>query len=265
MTSLRALGILPTNIITTAGPTFGSALEMLLLAFALADRYNVIRQEKEKAQSNALEAQQLLVENLKSSEQILETRVAERTAELQILNSKLEALSTTDSLTGIANRRRFDEVLESEWIRAARLGQPLALAMIDIDWFKKYNDHYGHQGGDDCLKNVAAVLAANVCRTGDLVVRYGGEEFAFIVPATEGGVALNIANKIIDALQTLALPHKMSMFGYVTASIGVAAIIPEHGLAPDILLKAADEALYRAKEQGRNRALLALTGKAGEP
>ncbi|MGZ4969919.1 MAG: sensor domain-containing diguanylate cyclase [Methylobacter sp.] len=260
LTSLRALGVLPTNIITTSGPTFGSALEMLLLAFALADRYNVIREEKEKAQGAALEAQQLLVENLKSSEHILETRVAERTAELQILNRKLEALSTTDGLTGIANRRCFDKALENEWNRAIRLKQPLALAMIDVDWFKKYNDHYGHQGGDDCLKNIAAVLAANVCRTGDLVARYGGEEFAFIAPSTEGVAALNMANKIRDALQALALPHEMSGFGRVTASIGVAAIIPEQGLSPDILLKAADEALYSAKDQGRNRAVLAATG-----
>ncbi len=254
----RALAVLPTNTITTAGPQFGSALEMLLLAFALADRYNVIRQEKEKAQSAALEAQQRLVENLKSSEQILETRVAERTAELQILNRKLEALSTTDGLTGIANRRRFDEALAHEWSRAARLDQPLALAMLDVDWFKKYNDHYGHQGGDECLKAIAKVLATSVCRTGDLVARYGGEEFAFIAPATEGAVALIMAQKICNALKVLALPHEISGFGWVTASIGVAAIVPKEGLEPEVLVTAADQALYRAKEQGRNQAVLSV-------
>lgn len=254
---MTALKLLPVNLLTINALQFGSALEMLLLAIALADRFNVIRREKENAQREALEAQQLLVENLKSSEHILEARVAARTDELQLLNRKLEALSTTDGLTGIANRRRFDEVLKKEWSRAERQSQPLALAMIDVDWFKNYNDHYGHQSGDQCLSIVAEVLAANICRTGDLVARYGGEEFAFIAPSTDGVMALDMARKVCAALQSLALPHLMSGYGWVTVSIGVAAIVPQEGLAPDILLKAADEALYCAKEQGRNRAVLA--------
>ncbi|MBL6987129.1 MAG: diguanylate cyclase [Methylobacter sp.] len=253
---MAALGILPTNILTINAWQFGSALEMLLLAFALADRFNVIRQEKEKAQREAFTAQQLLVENLKSSEHMLETRVAERTAELQILNRKLETLSATDGLTGIANRRHFDATLESEWHRAKRQGQPLALAMLDVDWFKKYNDHYGHQAGDECLSHVAGILAANVCRNGDLVARYGGEEFVFIAPGTDDVTALNMARKICVALQSQALPHEISEFKAVTASIGVATIVPKEGLAADILLKAADKALYSAKEQGRNQAVL---------
>jgi diguanylate cyclase (GGDEF)-like protein len=128
--------------------------------------------------------------------------------------------------------------------------------MLDVDWFKKYNDYYGHQRGDECLQSIAELLAANISRTEDLVARYGGEEFVFIASGTAGDIALNMAWKICTALQTLALPHEMSGFGSVTASIGVAAIVPEEGLIPDILLKAADEALYRAKEQGRNRAVL---------
>jgi len=256
---LAALGVFPVNILTMNALQFGSALEMLLLAIALADRFNVIRREKEKAQREALEAQQRLVENLKSSEHLLEIRVAERTDELQLLNRKLEALSTTDELTGIANRRRFDAKLLSEWSRAARLGQPLALAVLDVDWFKKYNDHYGHQRGDECLRIIAEVLSANICRSGDLVARYGGEEFVFIAPTTDGAIALNMAWKICEALQSLALPHEMSGFGWVTASIGVAAIVPEQKLSPDMLIKAADEALYRAKKQGRNQAVLAVT------
>jgi diguanylate cyclase (GGDEF)-like protein len=259
---LAALGLFPVNILTMNALQFGSALEMLLLAIALADRFNVIRREKENAQREALEAQQRLVENLKSSELILEARVAERTNELQILNRKLEALSTTDSLTDIANRRCFDEKLAHEWRRASRHGQPLALAILDVDWFKKYNDHYGHQKGDECLRTIAGVLADNICRDGDLVARYGGEEFVFIASATEGATALNMARKICEAIQALALPHEMSEFGMVTASIGVAAIVPGEGLNPDIVLKAADEALYRAKELGRNRAVLAATGAA---
>ncbi len=253
---LAACGLLATNVFTINAWQFGSALEMLLLAFALADRFNVIRRDKEKAQIEAFEAQQRLVVNLKSSEHILEARVAERTDELQRLNRKLETLSTTDGLTGIANRRRFDEKLASEWSRATRLGQPLAVAMLDVDWFKKYNDHYGHQRGDECLQSIAEVLATNISRTGDLVARYGGEEFVFIATATEGEAALIMAWKVCAALQSLALPHEMSGFGSVTASIGVAAIVPGEELAPDMLLKAADEALYSAKEQGRNRAVL---------
>jgi diguanylate cyclase (GGDEF)-like protein len=253
--TLRALGLLPTNVFTANALQFGSTVEMLLLAFALADRFNVIRQENAKAQRLALEAQRHLVENLRSSEQLLEARVAQRTDELQVLNLKLAALSSTDGLTGIANRRRFDEVLASEWLRAARAGQPLAVGLLDVDWFKKYNDHYGHQAGDECLRRVAEVFTAKVRRTGDLVARYGGEEFVFIAPGTNGNNALGIARKICEALQALGLPHEMSEFGIVTASIGVAARVPREGESPDVLIKAADDALYRAKAQGRNQAV----------
>lgn len=257
MTALTALGLLPINFLTVNALQFGSALEMLLLAFALADRFNEIRRQKEKAQGEALEAQRLLVENMQSYERLLEARVVERTEELQILNRKLEVLNATDGLTGIANRSRFDEVLASEWSRAARLGQPLALGLLDVDWFKKYNDYYGHPAGDECLRIVAQVLASNVCRTGDLIARYGGEEFVFIAPATDGLNALSVAQILCKALQALALPHELSEFRCVTVSVGAAAIIPSKGDAPDVLVKAADEALYRAKVQGRNRAVLA--------
>ena len=257
MTALRSVGVMPTNFFTINGLQIGSAFEMLLLAFALADRFNEIRREKTQAQIEMLEAQRRLVENLQSSERVLEARVAERTDELQILNRKLEALSTTDGLTGIANRRRFDEVLAAEWNRAARMGQPLSLAMLDVDWFKKYNDHYGHQAGDECLRHIANVLKASVCRTGDLVARYGGEEFAFIVPGTDGISAMSMARRVLGTLEALALPHEVSEIGYVTVSIGVASTVPREGESPEILIKNADESLYRAKEQGRNRAVLA--------
>jgi diguanylate cyclase (GGDEF)-like protein len=248
--SLRQLGIVPTNAWTTFGGQIGSALEMLLLSFALADRYNVIRREKEAAQ-------QRLVENLRTSEAILEERVAERTQELQVLNQKLEALSTTDGLTGIANRRHFDKLLANEWLRCARLGQSMALGMVDIDWFKKYNDCYGHQAGDECLRNFARIFAATVCRSGDLVARYGGEEFVFFAPATDADGALSMANKVCEELHTASLPHAFSVYGCVTASIGVAVMVPREGQEPSMLIQAADESLYLAKKQGRNRAVLA--------
>jgi diguanylate cyclase (GGDEF)-like protein len=257
MTAMRSFGYLPTNIFTINGLQFGSTIEMLLLAFTLADRFNTLRREKTNAQNELLKTQQHLVENLQSSERLLETRVGERTAELRILNAKLESLSTTDGLTGIANRRRFDEVLALEWSRASRMGKPLALAMLDIDFFKKYNDHYGHQAGDECLRRIATILNTTICRTGDLVARYGGEEFAFIAPATDGVSAFNIASKVLDALRSSKIQHEMSEFGFVTASIGVASIIPSTDDLPENLVKNADEALYRAKQQGRNRVLLA--------
>jgi diguanylate cyclase (GGDEF)-like protein len=196
-------------------------------------------------------------DKIREEHEQLEQHVRERTQALEAANQQLATLSSTDALTGIANRRRFDEVLVREWGRAARLGQPLALGMIDIDWFKKYNDHYGHPAGDDCLRRVAALLAACIQRSGDMVARYGGEEFVFITPGLEGADALHLARHLCAALQALALPHELSGFGCVTASIGVAAMVPCASTGPDALLLAADQAMYRAKAQGRNQAVYA--------
>jgi diguanylate cyclase (GGDEF)-like protein len=257
LTTLRAMGLVPTNAFTVDGVQLGSALEMVLLAFAMADRFNVIRREKAQAQSDLLQVQLRLVDTLKTSEQVLEQRVAQRTDELQVLNSKLEAMTMTDGLTGIANRRRLDEVLAQEWRRAQRLGHPLVLAMLDVDWFKKYNDYYGHPAGDECLRQVARLLGSTVCRTSDLVARYGGEEFVFIAPGTDGASAEGMGRRVCAAVQALGLPHAMSVFGCVTVSVGVAVMIPGPGNSPEALLKSADDALYLAKEQGRNRAVFA--------
>jgi diguanylate cyclase (GGDEF)-like protein len=193
---------------------------------------------------------------IKREHELLEERVHERTLALEKANQTLAELSATDALTGIANRRQFDEVLANEWRRAARLSQPLALAMIDIDWFKKYNDHYGHQAGDECLRRVATLLQLCVLRPGDLVARYGGEEFVFVATATDGPNALRIARNFCETLQSLALPHAMSSFACVTASIGVAAMVADEDHAPEALLRAADHALYQAKALGRNQAVL---------
>ncbi|MBK9345786.1 MAG: diguanylate cyclase [Burkholderiales bacterium] len=211
----------------------------------------------EQVQSVSMLAGQLAIsiENARLYES-LESKVAERTRELEISNAKLAALSSTDGLTGIANRRRFDEAFALEWARAKRNRQPLSVAMLDVDWFKKYNDHYGHQAGDECLRQVASVLVANVRRSGDLVARYGGEEFILIAPDTDKDAALRMASNICHALAQLALPHAMSPYGYVTASMGVATLVPlQHCNSPELLVKQADDALYQAKEQGRNRAL----------
>ncbi len=252
-TSLRAMGLLPTNAFTVDGLQLGSSLEMLLLAFALADRINVMRQEKLQAQAALLQAQEHLVETLQRSERELEHRVAERTEALQVLNSRLETLSLTDALTGIANRRHFDEVLARECKRAQRVGEPLALAVLDVDWFKAYNDHYGHPAGDSCLQYVAQTLAATISRSTDLVARYGGEEFVFLAPSTGLAGAQSMAEKLVRAVEALALPHERSPLGHVSISVGIASMQGDAGSAAQTLLQRADAALYRAKSQGRNR------------
>jgi diguanylate cyclase (GGDEF)-like protein len=187
----------------------------------------------------------------------LESKVQERTSELEAANLQLLALSSTDGLTGIANRRRFDEGLESEWQRAQRSGGQLSLALIDVDWFKKYNDHYGHQAGDDCLRKVANSLKANALRASDLVARYGGEEFAIICASADQHQVMDFAHKLCRSLEALAMPHAASPLGHVTASIGVAVITPRQGETAAELLKKADQALYHAKAQGRNQAVWA--------
>jgi diguanylate cyclase (GGDEF)-like protein len=182
----------------------------------------------------------------------LDRRVAERTQELAEANRQLEALSITDGLTGLANRRRFDEVLEREWRRTRRLGLPLALLMIDVDHFKPFNDHYGHPAGDECLRQVAGVLQARTLRSTDLAARYGGEEFAVIAACDEAG-AHQLARTLRQAIEALNLPHAASPLGRVTVSLGVAVCIPGNEQEARELLNQADAALYRAKTGGRNR------------
>ena len=254
---MRNLGLVPTNVFTADGAQIGSAIEMLLLSFALADRYNNLRRENQQVQADALASKSEMIARLQASELLLESKVSERTFELQSLNQKLKAMSTTDSLTGIANRRRFDAVLANEWERAKRLGQPLAVAMVDVDWFKKFNDRYGHQAGDDCLRRVALTLTASIGRAGDLVARYGGEEFAFIAPTTDGEKAHNMAVRACETIDALALTHPDSDYGHVTISIGIASTIPRDGITADDLVGAADRAMYAAKTEGRNRVVLA--------
>lgn len=174
-------------------------------------------------------------------------------AELEAANQKLAELSITDGLTGLANRRRFDEVLAAESARAQRTGQPLAILMIDIDWFKKYNDHYGHQAGDVCLTRVASVLHSSARRPSDLVARYGGEEFTVITADTDVDKAVKYADALCRAVAALEIPHAQSLHGKITISIGIAADVPDHENGGEALLKRADTALYQAKDAGRNR------------
>jgi diguanylate cyclase (GGDEF)-like protein len=174
--------------------------------------------------------------------------------ERKLLEAEWRRLSRMDGLTGIYNRRAFDEILERELRRSQRNQTPLSLALIDIDAFKLYNDHYGHQGGDDTLKRVAAVLRETARRGGDHVARYGGEEFAVIMAETPLDGALQIAERLRAEVEALAVPHAKSPAGpIVTISIGVRTISGEEATPPSVLIEAADKCLYRAKRSGRNR------------
>ncbi|MCK7575374.1 MAG: diguanylate cyclase [Chromatiales bacterium] len=191
---------------------------------------------------------------LEELNQSLAAQVAARTAELSAANARLEALATTDALTGVANRRRFDATLAHELERAQRTGSALALVLLDIDFFKRYNDHYGHQAGDDCLRQVARALRANVHRPADLVARYGGEEFVVVLPDTQDDGALALAERLCQAVSDLGIPHAASPFGHVTISLGTGALVPCLPTDAVTLVERADQALYQAKQAGRHRA-----------
>ena len=220
---------------------------------------------------------------LETLNQQLEQRIADRTANLQaaleqlqaeimqrktleenlrIANRQLEELSQTDALTHIANRRRFDRGLQQQWQLGQREKQPLSLIMFDVDYFKLYNDCYGHQMGDDCLFKLAQASQQAVCRPTDLVARYGGEEFAIVLPNTNQEGAITIAKRLQSKIGALAIPHQRSIVSnFVTISIGIASLIPSsersptesEKLLPETLVAQADQALYTAKQQGRNR------------
>jgi len=182
-------------------------------------------------------------------------RLLEVSRELAASNRQLEMLSRQDGLTGLANRRYLDASLATETRRAARSAEPLSLIMIDIDFFKRYNDAYGHQAGDDCLKRVAGCLQSVCQRAADLPARYGGEEFALVLPNTHAEGARLVAASLAKAIAALAIPHEKSeVAAVVTLSQGIATSGPGLEFTPEGLIEKADHALYRAKDLGRNRA-----------
>lgn len=216
-----------------------SIITLMLLASGMT-LMNQERAEHELAQNREVLKQQNLA-------------LQDYSAELAAANQKLAELSVTDGLTGLVNRRRFDEVLSAESARAQRTRQPMAILMIDVDCFKKYNDHYGHQAGDVCLTRIASVLQSSARRPSDLVARYGGEEFTVITADTDVDKAGKLADALCRAVAALEIPHAQSLHGKITISVGFAADVPDHKNSGEVLLKRADTALYRAKDTGRNR------------
>lgn len=196
--------------------------------------------------------EQLIKSNLLLQQEIEKRQKIE--AILFKANQKLENLAALDGLTQISNRRRFDECLAQEWRRLAREQLPLSLILIDVDYFKLYNDSYGHQAGDECLQKVAGAISQNLKRPADIAARYGGEEFAVILPNTNAEGAWEAAKLIQQSVEKLQLVHKASEVSeHITLSMGVSSMVPDHQKTEAILIAAADQAVYEAKEKGRNK------------
>lgn len=182
-----------------------------------------------------------------------------RTLRLDQANQVLQRLSSLDGLTGVANRRRLEEALDLEWRRACRVGTALSLIMIDADFFKAFNDSYGHQRGDDCLKLLASSLSNALNRPGDMVARYGGEEFMIVLPGTDEHGAAEMAEVMRGRVEAMKITHEGSHANkVVTISLGVVTGYPIRGFSSGELIAAADEALYQAKEEGRNRVAISV-------
>ena len=179
--------------------------------------------------------------------------VRDRTQQLEEANRRLEALSYTDPLTSLSNRRAFDRTIDVEWRRGMRSRKPISVLMIDIDHFKSFNDTYGHPAGDSCLVSVAAALGSVVHRAGDALARYGGEEFVAVLPETDSAGATVIAERMRAAVESLNIPNTRGIGGRVTASIGHATLVPNDVASTATLMAAADVALYQTKRGGRNR------------
>ena len=265
---LNKTGMVPRTFLTEHGIQIGMVLNVSLLSFALAERIHRMNRNVFKAQEAsrvsdkiAQEAQLKALQVQKQANETLEESVRHRTEELQdamnelsILNQKLEELSSIDALTNVKNRGFFETQYDDEWKRASREKVSLALLMIDIDFFKKINDQYGHLAGDKCLKIVAETIQNSVKRPIDTVARYGGEEFAVILPGTELEGARYVAENIRKDIESLKVEYEENPI-LLTTSIGLAVIVPEDD-NDRVLISSADSALYKAKLSGRNRVVI---------
>lgn len=227
---------------------------LLAGAWWLADRERAQTGLAAAAQQAQIANQRSALEQLQATEIALEAKVSKRTHELHLAVQQIETLSAQDGLTGVANRRRFDDGLRVEWGRATRSRQALSIAIIDIDWFTEFNTRYGHESGDACLCQLARVLETGVMRSGDLIARYSGGAFVLLAPDTDAMGMLSIANYLCQEVLRLALPHHDSPFGCVSISIGVATAQVQDGQHPEALLQRAQTGLTQAQLQGGNRA-----------
>jgi diguanylate cyclase (GGDEF)-like protein len=232
--------------------TMGRVKELSVLATSFNQMAEEIWQSRQALENYSERLEQKVAERTQSLEQEIHKRIkVEKT--LFAANQELERLAFADGLTQVANRRRFDHCLDQEWGRLRCIQAPLSLLLCDVDYFKQYNDSYGHQAGDDCLCQIASLLQMAVKRPDDLVARYGGEEFAVILPNTPITGALKVAQEIQARMNQLQIVHQSSLIAdRITLSIGVTTLTPQRGSSPDQMLAMADQALYQAKSQGRN-------------
>jgi len=250
--AFNKLGLLPRTWFTEHVAQIGATLEVILLSFALAHRISHERQMREQAQRESALAQQKLLEHQIRANEDLDRIVRQRTEELEKANAKLKQISATDGLTGLKNRRAFEELFELEYKRAYREKTPIAVIMVDLDHFKKINDQYGHPFGDKCLVKAAEMIRTNIRRPPDVAARYGGEEFILLLPNTDLEGTLCVAHNILETfMRTEVQDGDISLT--MTASLGVACHVPDDQTSREALLREADQYLYQAKENGRNR------------
>jgi diguanylate cyclase (GGDEF)-like protein len=191
----------------------------------------------------------------------MQRKLVDVTRKLDTANAELQRLSTTDALTGIANRRSLDDFLGREWRRCLRMKKPLSIVMLDIDYFKLFNDKYGHQNGDECLKGVAAQIAKAAPRASDLAARYGGEEFMLVLGETDEGGAMWMAERVRQMVAELKVKHYATDSKFVSISCGVVSVMPDEKMSIPTLIESADAALYHAKRSGRDRVVAGVYGK----
>ncbi len=257
--AMNKFGFIPRNLFTESAAQIGSAIEIILLSFALAERLYDAMQRRFIAEKESIHIKEELILTQQKQYQELEVQVQSRTQDLQValekvktLNDELSDLSTMDQVTGVRNRRYFDDMLDKEFRRALRTRSSLSLIMVDLDHFKLVNDNYGHLAGDLSLKTVATAMYNIVKRPPDLVCRYGGEELAIILPDTDNKGAATIAERIRHQIESLVIKYQGETIK-LTASLGVASLIPNNQKTVSLLIELADKALYQAKKHGRNR------------
>ncbi len=243
--AMQKFGVIPVNVVTEHAAELGSIILVVLLALSMAERHNRERQAR-------LAAQDVIINMQREANAVLDQKVRERTEDLELLNQRLREESTTDALTRVRNRRYFDQRFYTLYQDAFRQQTPLALLLIDIDHFKQFNDTHGHQLGDTVLQKVAQTMQQAIKRPQDSVYRYGGEEFAILLPNTDESGAIQVAELVRQRIERLRLEHEGQILS-LTVSIGLCAAIPPQRDQQEVLYQQADKALYLAKDQGRNR------------